>query len=138
MKKILTMLLCLFMTLTCTNVIKADGTTVYVDPTGETEGAYERLDLAAAALPAEGGTIVIKSDADTSLASSSPTLTATGKITIVGESPSVRLTQKRALIAACEVEIDNLTLVNGALSSVDFIYAQGNNLTIGRNVTKSS
>ena len=136
MRKILTILFCLLLTVSSSFLtkVRAEGTTVYVDPSGA-DGAYTRLDLAAAALPSEGGTIVIKADADTSLSSSSPTLTASGKIRIVGENPSVKLTQKRALIANCELEIDNLVYVNGAASSVDFIYCGGNDVTIGSNVT---
>lgn len=135
MKKLLAILLCFSLILPAGIMAQADGTTVYVDPTGATTGAYSTLQEAANALPS-GGTIVIKTDANTNAANTGTTVTASGKIRVVGETSSVRLSVTRALQIDCpELEIDNLTLVNSSSSSYDFIYARGHNLTIGSGVT---
>ena len=137
MKKLLTLMLCLFMSLTCTNIVKADGTTLYVDPTGETEGAYETLQLAANALPSEGGTIIIKSDAYIGPLNTGTILPEVDKITIIGENQNVKLNFPRVLRLGGEVEIDNITLVNAVTASgaYAYIYCQGNSLTIGEHVS---
>lgn len=136
MKRIFNLLLCLFLVLTNFNiVVKAEEETiVYVDPTGETEGAYERVDLASEALP-NGGTIVVVADAQTTANTSTGYKpSANGKIKIVGANPDIKLSLMRTVIPSCDFEIDNITLVNKASSAYDFIYANGYNLTIGENV----
>ena len=137
MKKILTLVLCLFMSLTCFNTVKAEGTTLYVDPTGQTQGAYETLQLAANALPSEGGTIIIKNDAYIGPLNTATILPSVGKITIRGESQNVKLNFPRVLRLGGEVEFDNITLVNSVTASgaYAYIYCQGNSLTIGENVS---
>ena len=47
MKKILTLFLCFFLLLTNGAFIKAEETIAYVDPSGNTAGAYQTLQLAA-------------------------------------------------------------------------------------------
>ena len=137
MKKILTLFLCFFLLLTNGAFIKAEETIAYVDPSGNTAGAYQTLQLAAESLPSSGGKVVVVSDAPIGPANTAAIIPNKTKIVIEGANENIRLTFPRVLRMGCEMEFNNITLANNATASGSFayIYCQGNNLTIGDNVT---
>ncbi|MBQ9429286.1 MAG: hypothetical protein IJU41_07070, partial [Clostridia bacterium] len=108
-------------------------TTVYVDGTGETDGAYATLQEAVAALPEDGGNVVVCGD--TTVSGVVELAAKNGKVTVTGQN-GAKLTIARTFKLASEVEFDDIELVSSS-SSYGFVYAQGNKLTIGENVTTS-
>jgi|GEM_PF-93809 len=112
-------------------------TTVYVDGTGATPGAYTRLAEAASRLPDSGGTIIVCGDTEVGYYSEAQTAAETmpeksGKITITAEN-GAKLIVKNTVRIGCDTVIDNIELCNAATSG--YIYACGHKLTIGENVT---
>ena len=114
---------------------EAAPTTVYVDGTGATEGAYTDFAEAVAALK-DGGTVIVSGDTTIGTSSAGVTLTQIGgDLKIVGEN-GAKLTIARAVNFLNNVEIDNIILVNGSTNaSYGSVIIRGNNLTIGENVT---
>ena len=107
----------------------------YVDGTGNTEGAFTTLEEAISALPDDGGTVIVCGDTTVGIASATVTLPAnSGKVTLKSINDAT-LTIGRAVVLGCEMEIDNIELCNGSTTGHGFIYANGNKLTIGENVT---
>ncbi len=109
--------------------------TVYLDGTGETDGAYTDISEAVSAL-ANGGTIVVCGDTTVGTTSAGVTLPEVGgALKIVGKN-GVKLTIARAVNFFNDVEIDNITLVYGGTSAgYGSVIMRGNDLTIGENVT---
>ena len=137
MKKIITLILCFFLSLSSGLIkqVEAEENVVYLDPamsSSHSENVYTTLMNAANALPSNGGTIVVCSDF--SITGSAITLPAK-PIRITGETSSVKITQTKALKAGGNLVIDNITWVAGASGAGVYIYAQGHDLTIGENVT---
>lgn len=113
-------------------------TTVYLDPAGtgpHTENVFTTLADAAAALSANGGTIVVCSDAQINENTGTPFHFPAKKIRITGETGAEKLTQLRDVYVNEEFVIDNITWANGASDSHPFLFAQGHNVTVGENVT---
>ena len=108
--------------------------TVYVDSTGTIANSYSTFADAADALPSSGGTIILASDA--SIATSTAHYHMPNKpIRVVGENPNIKLTLNRSWFINAETTIENLTLVNNSSASYAFIYLQGNDFTVGEDVT---
>lgn len=109
----------------------ADDAVVYLDGTGAKAGSYTELSAAVDALPDAGGTVIVCGDAAT------PTAAATklaGKpLTITSQNGAV-LTIGRALFFSAPVVFTDITIANGAATSLDFIYTQGNNVTVTSSV----
>lgn len=124
MKKIL-LPLCLCLLL-CLCAFAAE--TVYVDGTGNTDGAYTSLVDAVAAVDA-GGTVVVCGDTATT-----STLTATKGFTLTSANGAT-LTIGNFLHFGGDTVIQNINLKNAAKSNEDIVYAQGHNLTVGEGVT---
>ncbi len=110
--------------------------TVYVDGTGATADAYAVLEKGISMLLETGGTIIVSGDTTVGTVGEMLTLPAkNGKITIVGEN-GAKLKIAHGITLACEVEFDNIELVN--ISTTEgFIAADGYKLTIGAGVTTS-
>ena len=113
-------------------------TTVYVDGTGKTDGAFTSFTEAYAALSDEGGTIVIAGDTALGTSTAGVTLAAkNGKVTIKGENGAT-LTFARSLRVSSDIEIDDLHIHSTILASLagrNNIIMQGHTLTIGDGVT---
>ena len=110
-------------------------TTVYLDGTGATAGAYTDIASAVAALE-NGGTVIVTGDTTVGTTSSGVSLAAVGgDLKIIGEN-GAKLTIARAVNFRNNVEIDNITLAYGGTNGgYGSIIMRGNNLTIGENVT---
>ena len=107
--------------------------TVYLDGTGETDGAYTDLASAFAALE-NGGTLVVTGDTTFGATNEGVTLPAVGgKVTVTGENGAV-LTMVRSLTLSSEVAFENINFCS-AHSSNGNIIANGNALTFGEGVT---
>ena len=112
----------------------ADESVVYLDGTGSTAGAKTTISAAVDALPAAGGQIIVCGD----------TATTNTAITIGGKSGKVKVTAingakftiARTLKFSSEFEFDDIELVSSS-TSMGFLYAMGNQLTIGEHVTTS-
>jgi len=123
-----------FDTVTQTDVVTETPTTVYLDGTGKTTGehVYTTIEAAVAALSDEGGHVIVCGD----------TATENKSITIGGKSGKVKVTAingakftiARTLKFSSEFEFDDIELVSSS-SSAAFLYAMGNKLTFGENVT---
>jgi len=118
-------------------------TTVYVDGTGKTEGAYTSFENAFKALSSEGGTIILTGDTQLGTTSKGVVMadynSFTGKITITSEN-GARLIFARSFRINCEVEFENIhihSIIPSSLSSVNNIIACGNTITVGEGVTSS-
>ena len=134
---LLTALLCIFC---CINVLAAEDT-VYLDGTGETDGAYTDLGSAVSALP-NGGTVVVTGDTTVGTTSSGITLPAVGgKVTITSKEGDTdygaTINIARVIILSSEVEFNHIKLCN-THSSRGNIIACGNPVTIGEGVTTST
>ncbi|MBQ7661354.1 MAG: hypothetical protein IJS44_04800, partial [Clostridia bacterium] len=110
-----------------------DPTAIYVDGTGATAGAFATLQEAVTALKDDGGNVIVCGD--TTVTGVVELAAKNGKVRITGQN-GAKLTIARTFKLASEVEFDNIELVSSS-SSYGFIYAQGNKLTIGENVTTS-
>ncbi|MBQ8836903.1 MAG: hypothetical protein IJ002_05295 [Clostridia bacterium] len=111
----------------------ATETTVYLDGTGQTNGAETTIEAAVDALPDEGGHIIVCGD--TATTNTAITLNAkSGKVKVTAIN-GAKFTIARTLKFSSEFEFDDIELVSS--SSMAFIYAKGNKLTIGENVTTS-
>lgn len=108
-------------------------TTVYVDGTGATEGAYATLQEAVEALHEDGGDVIVCGD--TTVSGVVELAKKNGKMTITGRN-GAKLTIARTFKLLSEVEFDNIELVSTS-GTYGFVYAQGNKLTIGENVITS-
>lgn len=116
-------------------------TTVYVDSTGATEGAYTSFADALTALSAEGGTVVVCGDTPLGTTAKGVVMsdckTFTGKVTITGES-GARLIFGRSLRVNTEIEFENIhihSIIPSNLSAVNNINCWGNTITVGAGVT---
>ncbi len=107
--------------------------TVYVDPTGETAGAYDSLAEAIGALPAEGGAVIIVSDTAMPVKDTVTLPSKSGKVTVTSGNGSA-LTIGYRLRLGCDMEFDNIKIVN-ASTSEGAILAAGHTLVIGSGVT---
>ncbi len=109
-------------------------TTVYLDGTGATEGAHTKVEDAVAALPSNGGTVIVCGDTVAGTASSALTLPQkSGKVTFTSENGS-KFIIARTLIMSGDVEFNNIALFSSATDK-GYLYAEGHTLTIGENVT---
>lgn len=118
-----------------------DPTTVYVDGTGATAGAYTTFADAFRALSAEGGKIIVCGDTQLGTTAKGVTLADykqfTGKITIVGEN-GARLIFARSLRLNTALEFADIhihSIIPQNLSAVNNIICSGNTLTVGAGVT---
>ncbi len=116
-------------------------TTVYVDGTGATEGAYTTFEDAFRALSSEGGTIVLKGDTQLGTTTKGIVLADynnfTGKVTFTGEN-GAKLIFARSLRLNCEVEFNDIhihSIIPSNLSAVNNIIACGYTITVCDNVT---
>ena len=119
----------IFMLAMCMSVCAFAAQTVYLDASGE-GGAYTTLPEAAEAVD-NGGTIIVSGN--TTTPTTAYALPAKN-ITITSENGAV-LTLGRVLIASGDLKFENITIQNGTTANVDFIYANGHDLTIGEGVT---
>lgn len=122
-----------FDTVTQTDVVPEAPTTVYVDGTGATADAYATLQEAVEALDDNGGEVIVCGD--TTVSGVVELAKKNGKMTITGRN-GAKLTIARTFKLLSEVEFDNIELVSTS-GTYGFVYAQGNKLTIGENVTTS-
>ena len=122
-----------FDTVTQTDAVPEGPTTIYVDGTGATEGAYATLQDAVEALNDNGGEVIVCGD--TTVSGVVELAKKNGKMTITGRN-GAKLTIARTFKLLSEVEFDNIELVSTS-GTYGYIYAQGNKLTIGENVTTS-
>ncbi len=122
-----------FDTVVQTDYVEEAPRTVYVDGTDKTDGAYATLQEAVEALNADGGNVIVCGD--TTVSGVVELAAKNGTIKITGQN-GAKLTIARTFKITSEVEFDNIELVSTS-SSYGFIYAQGNKLTIGKNVTTS-
>ena len=107
-------------------------TTVYVDESGNTDGAYKSITEAYEALADEGGTVVLVGDVNFGTSATSLTLPAKGgKVTIKGEE-GARILLNRSLFFSSETEITDITL--HSTNTLANILAQGNKLTVSDTV----
>ncbi len=118
-------------------------TTVYVDGTGKTEGAYTSFADAFKALSSDGGTIILTGDTQLGTTTKGVVMADynnfTGKVTFTSEN-GAKLIFARSLRLNCEVEFKNLhihSIIPSNLSAVNNIIACGNTVTIGEGVTSS-
>lgn len=116
-------------------------TTVYVDGTGKTEGAYTTFEDAFKALSSEGGTVIVSGDTQLGTTASGVVMANykdfTGKITFTSEN-GAKLIFARSLRLNCEVEFKNIhihSIIPSNLSAVNNILACGNKITVGDGVT---
>lgn len=110
--------------------------TAYVDETGDTKDSFVTLEDALAALPAEGGNVVICGEL--MLGNSNTKVVfpeRSGKVFISGKK-GAKLIIAYGIHLGCEWEIDDIELVN-ASSGLGYISAMGHKLTIGEKVTMS-
>ncbi|MBQ9429467.1 MAG: hypothetical protein IJU41_07995, partial [Clostridia bacterium] len=124
----------LFLLCLCLFALHAAATdnVVYLDGTGETEGAYTDFKTAVSALPS-GGTLIVSGDTTIGTASSGATLNAVGgKVTVTGQNGAV-LTMARSLTLASDFEFNNITFAS-THESIGNLFCAGNDLTIGENV----
>ncbi|MBQ9427983.1 MAG: hypothetical protein IJU41_00410, partial [Clostridia bacterium] len=122
-------------------VPEPDPTTVYVDGTGATEGAYTSFADAFTALSSEGGSIIVCGDTQLGTTSSGVIManykSYSGKITVTGEN-GARLIFARSLRVNTELEFDNIhihSIIPSNLSAVNNILCGGNTITVGAGVT---
>ena len=111
-------------------------TTVYVDPTGATEGSYVTLIDAMNALADEGGNVIIVSDVATEVGSNITLPAKSGKVTITAENGAKFINGCYYLKLSSETEFNNIEIVNNN-SAWGAILACGNKLTMGEGVTTS-
>ncbi|MBQ9429554.1 MAG: hypothetical protein IJU41_08440 [Clostridia bacterium] len=116
-------------------------TTVYLDPTGATEGACTTFEDAFRTLSSEGGTIILTGDAQLGTTSSGVIMATyndfSGKVTITSENDA-RLIFARSFRINTEVEFDDIhihSIIPSSLGAVNNIICCGNTLTIGSGVT---
>ncbi len=107
-------------------------TTVYVDGTGETDGAYASLAAAAMALK-NGGDIIIVGDTSISSATVLPEGIA---LNITADNGAV-LNLGARLTLGGETSFDNIT-INNASTSSQIIVANGNSVTMGEGVVTTT
>jgi len=105
--------------------------TVYVDPTGETDGSYATLKAAVIAAN-DGDTVVIASN--TATPTGSITTLDPKDVTITSQN-GAKLTLGRTIVFKGDTVFKDITLVNGAAKDKDFIYASGHALTFESSVT---
>ena len=105
--------------------------TVYVDPTGETDGSYATLTAAVSAAN-DGDTVVIASN--TATPTGSITTLDPKDVTITSQN-GAKLTLGRTIVFKGDTVFKDITLVNGAAKDKDFIYASGHALTFESSVT---
>ncbi len=105
--------------------------TVYVDPTGETDGSYATL-AAAVSAANDGDTVVIASN--TATPTGSITTLDPKDVTITSQN-GAKLTLGRTIVFKGDTVFKDITLVNGAAKDKDFIYASGHALTFESSVT---
>ncbi|MBQ9429033.1 MAG: hypothetical protein IJU41_05750 [Clostridia bacterium] len=104
--------------------------TVYLDATGATVGAYATLPEAMIAV-ADGGTVIVSGDSTTPTSA----YTMPAKAVTITSQNGATLTFGRLVICGADTVFENITLVNGTTANVDFIYANGHDLTIGAGVS---
>ena len=124
MKKLLTLFLLVFVF----TVAVSAADTVYLDGTGNTEGAYTTLTAAAAALE-NGGDIIIVGDTDITAA----TVLPEGVALNITAQKGVVLNLGARLTLGGETTFDNIT-INNASTSYQLIVAAGNPVTFGEGV----
>ncbi len=110
-------------------------TTVYLDGTGATDGAYTDFKAAVSALK-NGGTVIVCGDTQIGTTGSGGGVTldaVSGKVKVVSENSAV-LTIARSLSLSSEMEFDNI-IINSISTSIGNIFCRGNKLTIGSGVT---
>ncbi len=111
-------------------------TTVYLDGTGKTEGAYKTFEDALSALPNNGGTVILVGDTTVGTAGTAINLPAKGgKVTVTSEN-CAKFIIARTAIFNCEIEFDNVDLCTSN-ASWGFVYANGHKITINENVKTS-
>ncbi|MBQ9429345.1 MAG: hypothetical protein IJU41_07380, partial [Clostridia bacterium] len=116
-------------------------TTVYVDGTGATPGAYTNFGDAFMALSTEGGTVIVCGDTELGSTTAGFVMgtynTFSGKVTITSENDA-QLIFARSLRINTEVEFDDIhihSIIPTSLGAVNNIICCGNTLTIGSGVT---
>ncbi|MBQ4274888.1 MAG: hypothetical protein IJB94_08005, partial [Clostridia bacterium] len=108
--------------------------TVYVDGIGTAENTYATLEEAIAALPMDGGKVIVCSDTIAVLQGATKTLPEkNGTVLIEGSDPSVKITLRGWLILGSATTFSNLTLYTDLDANIA-IYANGNLLTVEENV----
>ena len=114
----------------------AAATPLLVDGTAATANSYASFEEAIAALPSSGGEIIVCGDTTVGDSSTTVDLPAkSGKVTVTGQN-GAKLIIARGMRLGCEMEFDDIELVNSS-SSLGYISAKGNKLTIGEGVTTS-
>ena len=108
---------------------------VRVDGTGATENAYTTLEAAVAALPDEGGEIIVCGDTAMAAGSALVLPEKSGKVTVTGAN-GAKFKLAYSLKLGSDMEFDNIELVN-ANNSWGAILACGHELTMGAGVTTS-
>lgn len=108
-----------------------DGPYVLLDRTGAAEGSYTDFNEAVAGLPGEGGTLVVWSDYTTG---SEAALNVDAKPLVITARNGATLTVGRAVLFSANVTFTDITLINGAANGLDFLYAQGHNITVTETV----
>ncbi|MBQ8836678.1 MAG: hypothetical protein IJ002_04120 [Clostridia bacterium] len=118
-----------------------DPTTVYVDGTGETDGAYTSFEDAFKALSSEGGTVILTGDTQLGTTTSGVTLgnykEFDGKITITSEN-GAKLIFARSLNINTDLEFKNIhihCIIPSNLTANNSILTRGNTFTVGEGVT---
>ena len=104
--------------------------TVYLDGVGTDANCYAKLEDAVEAV-ADGGTVVLTADYATA---NKALHLPTKSFTLTAENGAV-LTLGRTFVIYGDVVFDNITIKNGAASTVDFIYCSGYSLTVTSSVT---
>lgn len=115
--------------------------TVYLDGTGETEGAYTTFEDALGHLADEGGTVILTGDTQLGTISAGVLMSNikafTGKVTFTSEN-GARFIFARSFRLNTEVEFKNIhihSIIPTSLGAVNNIICAGNTLTIGQDVT---
>ena len=118
--------------LACTLVlpVSAAESTVYVDGTGATPGAFTTLSEAAEAV-ADGGTIIVCGDVATPRDKGT---TLPAKTLTITSQNGAKLTLGRVTYLSGPLTLRDITLVNAAPNAVDYIYTCGNDLTVESSV----
>ncbi len=116
-------------------------TTVYVDGTGKTEGAYTTFEDAFRALSSEGGTIVLKGDTQLGTTTKGVVLADynnfKGGVTFTSEN-GAKLIFARSLRANCDITFDNIhihSIIPSNLTANNNIIACGHTITVCDDVT---
>ena len=107
--------------------------TVYVDGVGADENCYATL-AAAVEKVDSGGTVIITADYSFSKTIDGSNVLPKNEVTIMSENGAT-LTLGSSLKLSAKVTFENIKIVNGMSSGVDFIYCCGHDLTIGEGVT---